>query len=105
MVMMSLELNDIVPFHIVDLHPLIRDAYGRQISKMLENVVDPIHVIRGISLEELIEGIKTEILHEKENEPAMNGLEKDFPFGILQCGSDAMRVSLYSFTGAKEQQI
>lgn len=43
-VMMSLELNDVLPFKTVYLHAMVRDKFGRKMSKALGNVVDPLEV-------------------------------------------------------------
>lgn len=43
-VMMSLELTDVLPFKTVYLHAMVRDKFGRKMSKALGNVVDPLEV-------------------------------------------------------------
>jgi valyl-tRNA synthetase len=53
MVMMGLQLTDAVPFKQVYLHAMVRDAHGKKMSKSLGNVIDPINVIEGISLQGL----------------------------------------------------
>lgn len=51
MVMMGRKLTCKLPFKQVFLHAIIRDAHGRKMSKSLGNVIDPIDVIEGITLE------------------------------------------------------
>lgn len=43
-VMMSLELTDVLPFKTVYLHAMVRDKFGRKMSKTLGNVIDPLEV-------------------------------------------------------------
>ncbi|MEQ2218132.1 hypothetical protein XENOCAPTIV_029956, partial [Xenoophorus captivus] len=51
MVMMGLKLTGKLPFKEVYLHAVVRDTHGRKMSKSLGNVIDPLDVITGISLE------------------------------------------------------
>ena len=53
MVMMGLELTDQLPFHTVYLHAIVRDKEGRKMSKSLGNVIDPLEVINGCTLDHL----------------------------------------------------
>lgn len=103
MVMLSLELTDQIPFKTILLNPLIRDAQGRKMSKSLGNVVNFNHIIDGISLQELIDNLKYSYLDEKEMKIAEKGMRFSFPNGILQLGTDAMRMAFISFacTGRK----
>lgn len=66
MVMMSLHLTDQLPFKTVYLHAMVRDKYGRKMSKALGNVIDPLEVIRGCSLEDLLVKIDEGNLPQKE---------------------------------------
>ena len=43
-----------LPFSTVYLHSMVRDAHGRKMSKSLGNVIDPLHVINGITLEAIL---------------------------------------------------
>ncbi len=52
---------------------MIRDAHGRKMSKSLGNVIDPVDVIQGISLEELHKQLIGGNLDPKELERAMKG--------------------------------
>lgn len=80
------------------LHPMIRDAHGRKMSKSLGNVIDPIEVINGISLEGLNKRLEGGNLDPKELAVAIEGQKKDFPNGIDECGADALRFALVSYT-------
>lgn len=98
MVMMGLELTDTLPFHTVFLHAMVRDKEGRKMSKSLGNVIDPLEVIGGCSLESLQDRIKAGNLPKKEVERAIKNLELEFPDGIPECGSDALRFGLLAYT-------
>lgn len=80
------------------MHPMIRDAHGRKMSKSLGNVIDPLEVINGITLDGLHKRLKEGNLDAKEFERAKEGQAKDFPDGIPECGADALRFALVSYT-------
>jgi len=66
MVMMGLHLTDTLPFTTVYLHAMVRDKHGRKMSKSLGNVIDPLEVINGCSLGELLQKIAAGNLPAKE---------------------------------------
>jgi valyl-tRNA synthetase len=98
MVMMGLELTDQLPFHTVYLHAMVRDKEGRKMSKSLGNVIDPLEVINGIELKALLSKLDNGNLPEKEVIKAKKDQSDDFPDGIPECGSDALRFGLLAYT-------
>lgn len=99
MVMLGIHLTDQVPFKEVYCHAMVRDAHGRKMSKSLGNVVDPLDVIQGLSLEALHQKLYEGNLDEKEIVKAKAGQKKDYPKGIPQCGTDALRFALCAYSG------
>ena len=99
MVMLGLRLTGKMPFNEVFCHAMIRDAHGRKMSKSLGNVVDPLDVIQGLPLEKLHEKLYEGNLDAQEIEKAKSGQKKDFPKGIPQCGTDALRFALCAYSG------
>lgn len=96
MVMLGTELTGQLPFKQVLLHSLVRDKHGRKMSKSLGNVIDPLDVIHGVSLERLQNKVSEGNLDPREQLVAMEAQRKDFPIGIPQCGTDALRFALCS---------
>lgn len=86
-----------VPFHTVYLHSMVRDAHGRKMSKSLGNVIDPLEVIEGVSLAALAAKLREGNLAESEIAKAEAGQRADFPDGIEECGTDALRFTLLSY--------
>jgi valyl-tRNA synthetase len=97
MVMMSRRLTGKLPFKRVLLHAMVRDAHGRKMSKSLGNVIDPMDVMRGISLEQLHEQLRGGNLPAAEVEVAIKGQQADYPNGIPECGTDALRFGLCAY--------
>jgi len=99
MVMFSITLCDgKLPFEEVYLHAMVRDAHGRKMSKSLGNVIDPRDVITGITLKKLQETLLAGNLDAKEIEKAQKGQAADYPNGIPECGTDALRFGLCAYT-------
>lgn len=96
--MLGIKLTGKPPFSQVFCHAMIRDAHGRKMSKSLGNVIDPVNVIEGISLEALHQTLYTGNLDPREIEKAIAGQKADFPNGIPECGSDALRFALCAYT-------
>jgi valyl-tRNA synthetase len=105
MVLVGIKLTDKMPFKEVYCHAMIRDAHGRKMSKSLGNVIDPIDVIQGVDLESLHQKLYEGNLDEKEIIKAKAGQKKDFPKGIPECGSDALRFALCAYTSGGNSRM
>nr|CAD7424685.1 unnamed protein product [Timema monikensis] len=97
MVFFGQKLLNKLPFREVYLHPMVRDAHGRKMSKSLGNVIDPMDVIMGVSLEQLHLQLNESNLDPKEVEKAKDGQKQDYPNGIPECGTDALRFALCAY--------
>ncbi|XP_052873489.1 valine--tRNA ligase-like [Anopheles cruzii] len=82
------------PLRKVLLHPMVRDAHGRKMSESLGNVIHPMDVILGNSLEGLHEKLLDSNLDPRDVEKAKAGQKQDYPNGIPECGKDALRFAL-----------
>jgi len=91
MIMMGLRFMDDVPFHEVYVHGLVRDSQGHKMSKSKGNVLDPIDLIDGISLEDLVAKRTAGMMQPQLAAKVERQTRKEFPDGIASFGTDAMR--------------
>ncbi|XP_061003133.1 valine--tRNA ligase, mitochondrial isoform X3 [Dama dama] len=96
MVMLGTQLTGQLPFSKVLLHSMVRDRQGRKMSKSLGNVLDPRDIISGVELQVLQEKLRDGNLDPAELAIAATAQRKDFPHGIPECGTDALRFTLCS---------
>ena len=86
------------PFERVLLHPMVRDKRGRKMSKSLGNVIDPLDITRGATLDSLMATLNENTnMSEKERAKSLKDLQKEYPGGIPQCGVDGLRFALCSY--------
>ncbi|XP_035216698.1 valine--tRNA ligase-like [Stegodyphus dumicola] len=106
MVMLGQQITEKLPFHEVLLHGMVCDSRGTKMTKSLGNTLDPLDVIKGISLEDMLKRAKEDqvSLSPEEMKSIICGYRKNFPQGIPECGTDGLRLSLLSHD-VQHQQI
>ena len=96
MMMMSLEFTGQIPFKDVYVTGLIRDENGQKMSKSKGNIIDPIDLVYGIELEDLVAKRTANLMQEGLAEKIERKTRKQFPNGIESYGTDAMRMTFFS---------
>ena len=96
MIMMGKKFVGEVPFKEIYVHGLVKDSSGNKMSKSKGNIIDPIDLIDGIKLENLIEKRASDLMQPEMAEKIKKNTKKEYPSGIDSYGTDALRFTFAS---------
>ena len=99
MMMQGIHIMEEVPFKDVYIHALVLDENGKKMSKSVGNTIDPLDLIQGVSVEELVDK-RVRGLKDPEKAPQIaKDTKKAYPDGFDAFGADALRFTLGRLAG------